>query len=229
MKDIIIFLNGEYGNNEEILRLCSNKRIISADGGTNKLYELKLMPEVIIGDFDSIKKEVLDYYTNLGVKTIKTIPEKDYTDFEICLCYINNTLITDMTTRFKNITKITKDKYLNLKDKNILILGGLGKRLDMSLTNLKKAHGLRNIKFITASNEICFWTNKNEILKNLKGKTFSLIPISDIKNLSLNGFVYPLKNIDVSKDIGLCSNIVAKNYASITFDKGEMYIIYDRK
>ncbi|KAK2990616.1 hypothetical protein RJ640_019896 [Escallonia rubra] len=62
------------------LRLC-------ADGGANRLFD-EYKPDVIKGDMDSIRTEVLDFYANLGTKTIDESHDQDTTDLHKCVSHI---------------------------------------------------------------------------------------------------------------------------------------------
>lgn len=62
--------------------------IVVADGAANHLYDSALneefrrmrMPHIITGDLDSIRPDVLEYYTRAGVKTVPK-PSQDAHDF----------------------------------------------------------------------------------------------------------------------------------------------------
>ena len=57
--------------------------VIAADAGMEYLYRSHRVPDVIVGDFDSVGTEALAYFKTLpGVTIQKLIPEKDDTDTE---------------------------------------------------------------------------------------------------------------------------------------------------
>lgn len=225
--EYVVFLNGVYPKNIQKLKdVIEGKRIICADGGTNFCYKLNLIPELIIGDLDSINEKVLEYYKRKNVNIIKTIREKDYTDFELALKYIENEDITDMTTRFKNTKNILKKR----RNSKILVIGATGKRVDMSLSNILKLQTNENMIFVTEEFEYMRYIsleNKIEKIIGLKNRTFSIIPITTLVNLDLKGFKYNLDKTTIDKSIGLASNIVDEDIAYIYCEKGEMYLIYE--
>lgn len=223
--EYVIFLNGVYPKDiEKLKNIVKDKRIICADGGTNTCFEMGLIPEVIIGDLDSIKEEVLEFYKN--VRVIKTIKEKDYTDFELALMYIENEKLLDVTTRFKVKNSIEKESRVT----PVLVVGATGNRVDMTLSNILKLQSNKNMIFLTESFEYMRYIKLNksvEVIEKLSGKTFSIIPITDLKKLDLKGFVYNLDKVDIDKSIGLASNIVKEDKAYIYCEKGEMYLIHE--
>ncbi|KAH8935753.1 hypothetical protein BDL97_17G045700 [Sphagnum fallax] len=107
---------------------------VCADGGANRLYdELPLWfpdddpadvrqrykPDVIKGDLDSIRPEVKEYYSEMGVKIIDESHDQDTTDLHKCVIFIRD--------------------YVPDLDKNhikLLVLGGLGGRFDHEAANI---------------------------------------------------------------------------------------------
>ena len=161
-KKYVIFLNGEYKYSQQFMdKLVSeNAACFCADGGANFAFKYGKMPEVIVGDLDSIEKGVLEYYEKKNVLMKKFPKDKDFTDFELIL---------------EEISKIEKNRnYL----KKIFVVGGLGKRLDMTLSNLFIMEKYKNLVFLQENEEI-FYAEKSFVLKNKKEYEFSIIPISE--------------------------------------------------
>ncbi|VWL85569.1 thiamine diphosphokinase [Oceanivirga miroungae] len=219
MKKLAIFLNGEYSKDlDKMKEYVKDREIIAVDGGLNEVYKLNLIPKKIVGDMDSVDKNILKKYEN--IEKVYLEKEKDHTDFEVAL--LNYT--PNKSGRFKKDN--LQEDFSHLDDTDILVLGATGNRVDMTLSNLKKMHGIKNIRFLSHNFEIIEYTNKSKVYKGINSYTFSIIPIENIEKLSLKGFKYPLINKDISLDIGLVSNIVTGNECVVEFKKGSMYIIY---
>ena len=59
MKKCCIFVNGNMKTSEFYKATASSHELlISADGASNRLFELGIVPDYIVGDLDSIKSEV---------------------------------------------------------------------------------------------------------------------------------------------------------------------------
>lgn len=110
----LIFANGELPGLERIQSFIQpGDFLVAADGGSRYLRELDLLPDLLIGDLDSVDA---DYLKNLsGSSTIiKKYPvDKDETDLELALSHA-----------------------LDANYSTIRILGALGGRIDHTLGNL---------------------------------------------------------------------------------------------
>ena len=209
-KKYVIFLNGEYKYSQEFMdKLISENTVcFCADGGANFAFKYGKMPEVIVGDLDSIEKGVLEHYEKKNVLMKKFPKDKDFTDFELIL---------------EEISKIEKNRnYL----KKIFVVGGLGKRIDMTLSNLFMMEKYKNLVFLQENEEI-FYAEKSFVLKNKKECEFSIIPISEkVEKLTLKGFKFETDKIDVKRESSrLVSNVIVENEASVEFENGKLIII----
>lgn len=213
-----IFLNGEYPEFiEEYKELLKDRVIYCADGGANFVYRERILPNVILGDLDSITSEALEYFKSNNVRIVKYSGDKDYTDFELVLMDILN-LNYDMTTRFY-------DEIIQIKtDIDAIVFGATGYRVDMTLSNLKLLENNPNMIFITSSNEYVVYIDKKYEIKYKKGYIASTVPLANIKNLILKGFVYNLDGKDIPSTMGLVSNVVADDLATIECIEGKILL-----
>ena len=213
-KKFVIFLNGEYKYSQEFMDRLISKDVICfcADGGANFAFQYGKVPEMIIGDLDSIEKKVLEYYKSKNVLIKKFPRDKDFTDFELILEEIN--------------------KILGNEDfvEKIFVVGGLGNRLDMTLSNLFLMEKYKNIVFLLEDEEI-FYVEKPFVLKNKKNFEFSIVPISkNVEKLTLKGFKFETDGIDVKRESSrLVSNVICENEASVEFENGKLIVILKNK
>ncbi|MCI8352675.1 MAG: thiamine diphosphokinase [Clostridia bacterium] len=75
----------------------SYDNIIAVDKGLETLYLLKIMPTHIVGDFDSVNKNIINYYNDKNIPVHKYNPEKDYTDTDIAMKLAINLNSTNIT------------------------------------------------------------------------------------------------------------------------------------
>src|SRR4030042_1309489 len=63
--------------------------IIAADGGAKNCLNMKLTPDIVIGDMDSITIKVIESITSgkKPIKFITSIPEKDESDTQLAVDY----------------------------------------------------------------------------------------------------------------------------------------------
>lgn len=189
-------------NNSEIL--------ICADGGGDCLYEYSMLPDYLLGDFDSISKEALNYFQS-RLKHIDTYPsEKDSTDSELCV-----------------------DKALNLGVTEIVMLGFTGTRIDHLLGNLGLLHKCMVLGIkgqLEDDNNNIIISDKDVTIKKNSMKYFSLQAYSDVvENLNIQGAKYPLLNYKLLKgDPRTISNEFFNEEVCINFSSGTLLIIQSK-
>ena len=188
-------------------------RIIAVDNGLKILNEINVRPNHIVGDFDTVNKDILDLYVeNKLIKIHKYNPMKDNTD-------------TDIAIRLA----------VELNSDEIIMLGGIGTRIDHVLGNIQVLkYALDNnakCKMIDENNEIEL-INKTTILnrKDVDKKYISLIPLTEkVENINLKGFKYDLDNgeLTIGSSLGI-SNEIIDGEATIEFDNGILIMIFSK-
>lgn len=211
----VIFLNGEYRYERKFIQemIDEEDMVFCADGGANYAFEYGIVPDYIMGDLDSIRTDILHFYEKKDVVIEKYSPEKDYTDFE---------LILHKTGDYEKEGKVTFEY--------IYVLGGLGKRIDMTLSNLHLMEEYKNMTFFSENEEI-FYREASFSLKNRKGDEISIIPLGEfVGNLTLKGFKYGTDNVDIErKSSRLVSNIITSDNSRVEFGKGKIIVVLRKK
>ena len=83
---IFIFANGNLRDLDFVKSMISpGDLIIAADGGGMHLAAAGLIPDVVIGDMDSIAPGVLAKFENSGSQILRYPVEKDETDLELAM------------------------------------------------------------------------------------------------------------------------------------------------
>lgn len=213
--ETLIIAGGEIDKKllKNIVKKMDWQNIIAVDKGLEKLDELNIVPNHVVGDFDSVSKEMLQQYQKNPKVTFHTYnPEKDNTDTDIAI-----------------------QLAIQLKSLNITIIGALGKRLDHSLANihiLKQALEAKiPCQIIDKHNKIYLIENIHILYKNKTyGKYISLLPLtSKVEEITLKGFKYPLNKycLQVGVSLGI-SNEIVEDIATIELKNGILIVIESR-
>ena len=207
MKKCIILANG-FPPKKSIVEFLYNKgyeTLLCADGGANSAKILNLIPEYIIGDFDSIRPDVYKYYSDKC--DIIKIKRQNDTDVEKCLKFI------------------IKKKY-----DEVVLLGATGDRLDHSFCNLGivlKYFSKIKVTIIHQRSLLTAYTG-NIILSTIPNEIISLYGFDSKTRVKSSGLKYPLKNIALpfgQKES--TSNIAVNNKVQLQIKGGIIFVIRD--
>ena len=224
MPRIVIFANGELPNLEAARGLLqSDDYLIAADGGANHLLKMGILPEVVVGDLDSIDEDTLPELTSAGVEIKRFSKDKDETDLELALHYA-----------------------VELGSSAILIVGALGGRLDQTLGNLsvltdptlpgidiRMDDGVEEVFFCRASaskGKQVASSPQGEV-QGRSGDTVSLIPwYGSVEGVQTEGLQWPLygETLFSDKSRGI-SNMLINETASIRIQSGLLLVIHRRQ
>ena len=204
MKNYLISIGGN--STSDVLSIESNfEEIIAVDSGIEHLLNLSLNPNTLIGDLDSISKKSLDEVKKNGVKILAFNSNKDQTDFELALNYLEEA-----------------------KKSKVYIIGGESGEIDHLISIfllIPSKSFFENIIWLYGDKRIIF---RQKIELNIKKLTkFSIIPLSDLTNLSIDGAEWNLDNKDIQFGETLTlRNSTNEEQLNIRCDKGVFALIY---
>jgi len=197
-KTALIVANGTMPKRSALNKIISGiNYIICADGGANHARRMKLQPDVIVGDLDSITYNTKKYYSHVPVIFNG---DRNSTDLEKAIHYC------------------VRNKF-----KSIVVVGATGDRIDHTIGNVgcfKKFSGKVDIKMVDPVGELSLI--KKEIkVANAIGKTISLIPIDKCKGVSTKNLKYQLKNdvLEIGSREGT-SNEAVSDVVTVTVKSG---------
>jgi thiamine pyrophosphokinase len=211
MKRAVIFLHGNKPNDEDIKKFVNKSDfIICADGGTEYALEGGLIPDIVLGDFDSLSPKFQKRLKELGIPLQSFPTDKDFTDSELAIDFA------------------TKKGY-----KDLVFFGAVGSRIDHFLANI--THLVRKIDeganvTLVDNTQILYLTNYELDLTGKKGDHVSLIPlIANVKNITTTGLKWQLykDKLEFGATRGI-SNEFIKRKAHISVGKGILLIVQQK-
>ncbi len=217
MPRVVIFTNGELPDLDAARALLqSGDYLIAADGGANYLLKMGILPELVIGDLDSVDEDTLFQLTSAEVNIEQYSEDKDETDIELALQYA-----------------------VEMQPSAILIVGALGGRLDQTLANLsiltdpmlpkidiRLDDGVEEVFFCRASAD----KGGQVAVRGRSGDIVSLISWQGpVEGVSTQGLQWPLygETLYPHKTRGI-SNVMLKDAASVSIQSGMLLVSHRR-
>ena len=204
MKNILISLSGNCSTNQN-LKTIEFTEVIGVDGGVKHLFDRSINPDVVLGDLDSIDTLLLERIKSMNINFVHYEVNKDKTDFELSL-----------------------DSIEKPSEKNIFLIGGEEGEVDhlfsifSVLANFKYAE---NLRWLYQEKTILF--RKDITVEIKKGSKFSIIPITNLKSLTILGAEWGLNQEDI--DAGSSKtlrNLSKSETISINCEAGLFCLIY---
>jgi len=207
LKKCIILANGKPPKKKIItfFRKKGFEKLICADGGANSALKMKLVPDLIIGDLDSISSEAMKEFKSSS-KIIQLKRQND-TDVEKCL------------------------KYAIKNNFNEALLAGVtGNRLDHTFCNLGiilKFFSQIDLSLIAENSHLKSYKGKTN-LKSYIGETISLYGFDKKTKITSSGLKYSLKQtaLPFGKKEST-SNVATKDSVELNIIGGNVFVIRD--
>lgn len=211
-KSKILIITGGFIDEEFLKSLVLKEKysmIFAADRGLLAADNLKILPDFILGDFDSVMPDILDKYRNKSIP-IKTFPSmKDKSD-----------------------TQIAFEWALKHNPSDIDMVGATGSRMDHTMANIElllmALQKKVNARILDSYNRIYLKADNFVIKKDKQhGDFISLLPFThQVKGLKLQGFKYPLDGITLTTGSSLgISNEIVDDEGKVEFEKGILLVI----
>ena len=193
--------------------LCgSADDVIAVDAGADKLMTAKIAIDCLVGDFDSISREALEYAFSCDPDIEKVPSRKDYTDMTLAL------------------------RVASRRESHDVILTGVtGGRLDHTLAVLgscDEAYSLSPL-IVDASETVCFLSYRGPRssvrLSDLglrPDDEFSVLTLRDGSRVDITGVRYPVQDHELSVLGGLgISNVMESDNACVSCGRGSALVV----
>jgi thiamine pyrophosphokinase len=196
MKKVVFIVSGGALDDPVFLREQAAKAapaaVICADGGARHLDAAGIIPDLIVGDMDSLDAQRQAYYEAKGCRIVRHPRRKDETDTELAL-----------------------REAFRMEPAEVWIWGALGHRVDHALANISllvqgKRKGIE-VKLIDEWCEV-FLIDRRTVLEGEAGQTVSLFPFAGrVTGITLTGFEFPLTNavMEIGRPYGVSNRLMA--------------------
>lgn len=184
--------------------------VVGIDGGARQALAEGICLDLLLGDFDSLEDEVITRLSATGTPVQRYPVQKDATDTELAL-----------------------ELAVNSGVKEIVVVSGIGDRLDHSLANLfllgKYATQVK-LTWVTAFGTIYYLSEKSPKFSAelTPDRVFSIIALSDcLEGLSISGAKYPLRSfcLPFGSTVGI-SNESTGGKLEITIKRGLGAVVF---
>lgn len=205
----VLFANGELRHHEWLDSFLSpSDYLIAVDGGLNHLEALDLLPDLLLGDLDSVSAAQVERIRAAGIEIQRYPPAKDETDLELAL----------LTARERGFH-------------DIVLVGALGGRLDQTLGNLSllllpELAGCA-VRCEDGQEEVFIIHDSAKINGRIMD-TVSLLPLwGEVKGVTTTHLAYPLKHETLypERSRGISNRMTAQE-AAVSVESGKLLCIH---
>ncbi|MEI6509961.1 MAG: thiamine diphosphokinase [bacterium] len=207
----LIFLAGERVSPKRWQPLLPGSLCIAADAGIKVLSQMQVVPDVLLGDFDSLPQKELAAAFGMVPELYTYSCEKDQTDGELAVAYA-----------------------LEHGASEVVLVGGWGGRPDHALANVLLLARLKEkgaTGFLLNEESKMFLVGSILRLQGNPDQIFSLLPLSLCQGVDIEGGYYPLikASLRPGETRGLSNRFLRKE-VTVKKEKGLLVaILLDRE
>ncbi|WP_274423141.1 thiamine diphosphokinase [Chelativorans sp. YIM 93263] len=208
MSRFSILLGGELRRTPELNHQIADTRVIAADVGIGHAAVLELKPELWVGDFDSVPDEMARNFSHVPREIFP--PAKDKTDGEIAI-----------------------EAALRLGATSLVLIGAFGgSRPDHSYLHMVQAirlaeNGVPTL-LTSGSQEGCaILEGQRHVYDYPEGTVFSILVISDLSGLTVEGAKWPLDAVEVPLGSSLTMSNEVQGRLAVTLQQGRALLFAD--
>ena len=206
MGRVLIVANGEWPSSFNLQHeRTTYDQLVALDGAANRLLELNIIPDVIVGDLDSITTSVLNQCESSGVQIVR-IPSQEKSDISKGLQWVQQEqpnaridVIGIEIGRYDHHLAAYSALFECQSSATILLNGWTAKRVD--------------------SNPTTFQVKPDVII--------SLIAFGSVQGVTLEGCQYPLQNASLTTGTQGVSNKAIESEIVVSAQSGNLLLLIE--
>jgi len=182
--------------------------VICCDSGLKHARALGIVPDTIVGDFDSADDELMEYFEPMNIPTTEFPTHKDETDMEL-----------------------GAEAAVSMGADELILIGGIGSRMDHTMGNCNLLVRLykegTKAMLVNEKNKIMVTDSRIE-LTGRKGDLVSFFPVGmRAEGITTENLEYALEDADLALDMRLIavSNVMLGEKAAVSVKKGMLYVM----
>ena len=206
MSKVLIVANGEWPRQFDVETVGTYRVVVALDGAANRLIGSKMIPDILLGDLDSVSESVLEQCKASGV-TIVHAPDQQSSDISKGLEWVQRTypdsevdIIGVEIGRYDHHLAAYSALFECKSDATILLDGWQARRVSQTPSDIE--------------------TKPNSI--------FSLIPFGDVTGATIKGCQFSIDNESLTTGTRGISNIATGHSITVSVKSGDLLLLIMR-
>jgi thiamine pyrophosphokinase len=197
------------GSVELVARLApEHDLVIAVDGGGAVCIDATVMPDIVLGDFDSLEPDALEWLRRHGVSVLPFPADKDQTDLELALIAAR-----ERGARSVTVTAASSGRL----DHTLAVVGAIGTAADLRPQLVEP--------------DVRAWvlgeTGRTELEVTGRGSLLSLIALGAGARVTVSGVRWPLdeRDLPLGSGLGVSNVVTAESGAVVRLLGGRLLVL----